>query len=257
MAKYRKLPVTISAWQLTTDSLMDIVDLLDDNLLSWEDDPVKIVIKTLEGNMTAQDGDWIICGVNGEFYPCKPDIFDKTYEHVEKGSEAIAEKDAQLEARDIEIKRLQEGDKHLRGTLASESEMRERLQNFIRTTLTTLLDDRIDIRDRQSMAIKILREEVDVDLAEEFVKRLAEKDAQLESKDREIAHMRNIVLSYAGRIEETQARDQLAQRDAEIDRLREAMRSILIRCQEGDVRADWLPIINNIATKALAGGDGE
>lgn len=41
-------------------------------------------IATLEGIMTAQINDYIICGVNGEFYPCKPDIFDKTYERVEE-----------------------------------------------------------------------------------------------------------------------------------------------------------------------------
>ncbi len=39
-----------------------------------------ITINTLEGKMTASEGDWIIKGVNGEFYPCKPDIFEKTYE---------------------------------------------------------------------------------------------------------------------------------------------------------------------------------
>lgn len=40
-------------------------------------------INTLEGVMTAVEGDWIIQGVNGEIYPCKPDIFEKTYEKVE------------------------------------------------------------------------------------------------------------------------------------------------------------------------------
>lgn len=39
-------------------------------------------IETLEGKMAASYGDWIIKGVNGEFYPCKPDIFEKTYELV-------------------------------------------------------------------------------------------------------------------------------------------------------------------------------
>lgn len=39
-------------------------------------------IKTLEGNITVTPGDWIITGVNGEHYPCKPDIFEKTYEQV-------------------------------------------------------------------------------------------------------------------------------------------------------------------------------
>ena len=41
-------------------------------------------INTLEGRMTAQVGDWIIKGVAGEFYPCKPDIFEATYEAVEE-----------------------------------------------------------------------------------------------------------------------------------------------------------------------------
>lgn len=44
-------------------------------------------ITTLEGVMTASDGDWIIKGVQGEFYPCKPDIFEETYEWLEEGEE--------------------------------------------------------------------------------------------------------------------------------------------------------------------------
>jgi hypothetical protein len=44
----------------------------------------KVVIQTPEGNMTAALGDWIIKGVKGEFYPCKPDIFEETYERVEE-----------------------------------------------------------------------------------------------------------------------------------------------------------------------------
>lgn len=61
MAKYRKRQVIIDAYQ--TDK--------------------KIVIHTLEGDMTASPGDYIITGVNGEKYPCKPDIFARTYEPVE------------------------------------------------------------------------------------------------------------------------------------------------------------------------------
>jgi len=61
MAKFRKKPVVIEAYQ--TDKEMDI--------------------ETLEGIMHAEKGDWIITGVNGEKYPCKPDIFEKTYERVE------------------------------------------------------------------------------------------------------------------------------------------------------------------------------
>lgn len=42
--------------------------------------PIRIVIHTLEGDMRAEPGDWLIQGVSGELYPCKPDIFAKTYE---------------------------------------------------------------------------------------------------------------------------------------------------------------------------------
>lgn len=45
--------------------------------------PFGLVIRTLEGEMRADPGDWIIRGVQGEFYPCKPDIFAETYEAVE------------------------------------------------------------------------------------------------------------------------------------------------------------------------------
>lgn len=58
--KYRKKPVIIEAYKT--------------------DKPV--IIKTLEGDMKASIGDFIITGVNGEQYPCKPDIFEKTYEEV-------------------------------------------------------------------------------------------------------------------------------------------------------------------------------
>lgn len=43
----------------------------------------ELIIQTLEGNMKADPGDWIITGVHGEKYPCKPDIFEKTYEPIE------------------------------------------------------------------------------------------------------------------------------------------------------------------------------
>lgn len=65
MAKYRKKPVVIEAEQ--TDK--------------------EIIIHTLEGDMKANIGDYIITGVNGEKYPCKPDIFQKTYEKIKEGEE--------------------------------------------------------------------------------------------------------------------------------------------------------------------------
>lgn len=80
MAKYRKKPVVIEAWQNTDDS--EFPEWVDDADVGREPGGV-ILIDTLEGVMRAQPGDWIIRGVKGEIYPCKPDIFAATYEHVE------------------------------------------------------------------------------------------------------------------------------------------------------------------------------
>lgn len=79
MAKYRKKRVVIEAVRFQTiDDVFDFVGL--DNMTA----PVKgkVGIVTLEGVMWASHGDYIIKGVNGEFYPCKPDIFEATYEPV-------------------------------------------------------------------------------------------------------------------------------------------------------------------------------
>lgn len=85
MPKYRKKPVVIDAIQFTGNNqskLMAWVIELDARV-HWHFHDCVVDIPTLEGTMTASSGDWIICGVNGEFYPCKPDIFDKTYERVD------------------------------------------------------------------------------------------------------------------------------------------------------------------------------
>jgi len=83
--KFRKKPVVIEAMKLTRENYIDVYLWMS---TSWEersvsqlvDGTVEIYIHTLEGNMTARQGDWIIKGVQGEFYPCKPDIFEQTYE---------------------------------------------------------------------------------------------------------------------------------------------------------------------------------
>lgn len=79
---YRKKPVVIEARQLTTDSMRDIWEWIGDSAHEcyWSDDDKYISINTLEGYMMARPGDWIIKGVKGEFCPCKPDIFEATYE---------------------------------------------------------------------------------------------------------------------------------------------------------------------------------
>lgn len=92
--KFRKKPVVIEAvkFEDTIESLKQLAGLYDLGepvRVSYQnpDKPV-VLIKTLEGVMTAQIGDYIIKGVKGELYPCKPDIFEATYE--EAGSNAVA-----------------------------------------------------------------------------------------------------------------------------------------------------------------------
>lgn len=90
--KYIKRPVMIEAVQLTETNVNDIYHFMDienkgsypecDNGIDPSDGQFKI--KTLEGVMTASVGDYIIKDVNGEFYPCKPDIFKKTYVEAEQ-----------------------------------------------------------------------------------------------------------------------------------------------------------------------------
>lgn len=83
MAKYRKKPVVIEAVQIT-DSTFDAPHPNPEHVYGVTYDPVKrnVRIITLEGVMTGEIGDWIITGVEGERYPCKPNIFEATYEAV-------------------------------------------------------------------------------------------------------------------------------------------------------------------------------
>lgn len=82
---YRKKPVVIEAVQLqnTKESFEEVYRFIGKNIdLTMATDGTFLNIKTLEGTMAGRIGDFIIKGVNGEFYPCKPDIFKKTYEEV-------------------------------------------------------------------------------------------------------------------------------------------------------------------------------
>jgi len=88
MAKYRKKPVVIQAWQWTGRTLADAWKFCESNgLPRFNIGSLKgktgLIIPTLEGNHVASQYDWIIEGVAGEFYPCKPDIFEQTYELVD------------------------------------------------------------------------------------------------------------------------------------------------------------------------------
>lgn len=100
--KFRKKPVVIEAVQWTGDNRDEIIEFCSDlvdlktkrdgclvNVLVVPLDGYRnhrysyITIETLEGRLSAQPDDWIIRGVQGEYYPCKPDIFAATYEPVD------------------------------------------------------------------------------------------------------------------------------------------------------------------------------
>jgi hypothetical protein len=93
MAQYRKKPVIIEAVQFDGLNPTEIKDFVGENCeVEIYDNGVtppvaRIVIHTLEGDMEVSNGDYVIKGVKGEFYPCKPDIFEQTYEFVETQKE--------------------------------------------------------------------------------------------------------------------------------------------------------------------------
>jgi len=90
MAKYKKKPVVIEAFQWTGDYKQKedpewMVEALQQGIVYFKHlgtENVQLVIKTLEGDHIASRGDYIIQGVQGELYPCKPDIFEQTYEKI-------------------------------------------------------------------------------------------------------------------------------------------------------------------------------
>jgi thiol-disulfide isomerase/thioredoxin len=119
MAKFRKKPVVIEAVQLRWTTWCEVCEFLGDIIspanpareipAEQASDTcgevgsffIALTIPTLEGDHTALHGDWIIRGVKGEFYPCKPDIFAATYESVEDAEKAVDGK--RLLARQREI----------------------------------------------------------------------------------------------------------------------------------------------------------
>lgn len=82
MAKYRKKPVIIEAIQFNGDNCEEIIEFTNNTAHCLATHTPLIIIPTLEGDHQARTGDWVIKGVKDEFYPCKPDIFDATYEVV-------------------------------------------------------------------------------------------------------------------------------------------------------------------------------
>lgn len=105
--KYKKKPVVIEAIQLKVDNFDEVCEFMGetpapkhnpdygiDDHGNTNNPYLGVYIETLEGKMLASCGDYIIKGINGEFYPCKPDIFKKTYDIVEDESDFMCFGDA-------------------------------------------------------------------------------------------------------------------------------------------------------------------
>lgn len=78
--KYRKKPVVIDAHRHTTINALFVWMQTFPGTNEFKVEAGAVIIPTLEGDMVVTPGDWVIRGIKGEFYPCKPDIFDATYE---------------------------------------------------------------------------------------------------------------------------------------------------------------------------------
>lgn len=94
--RYRKKPIVIEAIQWNENNLKEVMEFIGSefkydentsyctNKFVYDKYTKELLIHTLEGTMKVSNGDYIIKGVKGEFYPCKPDIFEATYEKVEE-----------------------------------------------------------------------------------------------------------------------------------------------------------------------------
>lgn len=81
--EYIKRPVVVEALQWTGENIEELIEFADDTMFfAYSEGPF---FETLEGTMKACEGDYIIKGVKGEFYPCKPEIFEETYAEIEDG----------------------------------------------------------------------------------------------------------------------------------------------------------------------------
>lgn len=93
MQKFVKKPVVIEAIQYNGENIEAIEDFVGKKLstVMASDVDVKLIIPTLEGDMNASKDDWVIKGVKGEFYPCKPDIFKQSYNMIKENNGILSE----------------------------------------------------------------------------------------------------------------------------------------------------------------------
>ena len=82
MPYYRKKPIAIEAYQYTGDNFLELQDWSDDHVALSDYNYDSVCVYTLEGPMWFDEGDYVIKGVRGEFYPCRKDIFEESYEEI-------------------------------------------------------------------------------------------------------------------------------------------------------------------------------
>jgi hypothetical protein len=156
VAKFQKKPVVIEAVQFTGSNHREVLtfvypDLSEDAIVGAETMRLPVVIETLEGDMTASPGDWVIKGVKGEFYPCKPDIFAATYSAVVEAPESnipphqqrVIDEKCQLDTR------LQALEKFISGSvvwpgLPTPEQQRMRRQRDAMVQYSSILAERIE-----------------------------------------------------------------------------------------------------------------
>lgn len=153
MTLYRKKPVVIEAKQWNGENADEIQTFLFDGNQHAAHGWVKgqyVEIGTLEGLMVASIGDWIIKGVAGEFYPCKPEIFAATYDEVPQAPSSTLPPHQQRvldekECRDIEITKLDEFIQRnpLFGNLSEAEQKRMKRQLDVMHELSSILGERI------------------------------------------------------------------------------------------------------------------
>lgn len=147
--KYRKKPVEIEAFRYDGDFIDKDgnyyipgwgIEAFENNIIKYKSyDNGKLSIETLEGTMIADIGDYIIKGVNGELYPCKPDIFRKTYELVKPCeiniSNEIIKKESNLDGLVERVKENLSNSLRKKSTLVTEMDYIERMeQEYIELT---------------------------------------------------------------------------------------------------------------------------
>ena len=156
MNLYRKKPVVIEAVQFRQTSSSNSGCFVDNSseiaafmgqgvsVAKTDDGRTCIEIPTLEGVMQANVGDWIIKGVNGEFYPCKPDIFEKTYDIAEESlphQKRVVDEKAELDERREKLGAFKNS--NMFHALPWQEQERLNAQAHLMTMLSAILGDRI------------------------------------------------------------------------------------------------------------------